>query len=143
MKCCRQVIIRTGEEFAVIGYDVEGNIISHEPMASIESATCYAVANITMTGRVTFQACAAEKLSEFVSGAVEDSNSDDLPTSPGAWNATLTSVWDDGVSLTTKCVFDRVNKVVLRSEEVELAGVDCLTDQYVTYDDEEFKVMPE
>src|ERR1035437_6617998 len=73
MQCSEQRVIRIGTEFEVVGFDWEGNIRAREPMVTIEEATRWALANITSSGRVTFQACAAEALSEFVSGSVEDS----------------------------------------------------------------------
>ena len=55
----------------------------------------------------------------------------------------LTSEWDGGISLTTKCVWDPINKVVLRQEAVELDGAGNCVREYVTYDDEEFEVKLE
>lgn len=63
--------------------------------------------------------------------------------SAAVWNAALTSVWDDSIRLTTKCLFDPESKRIVAQEEVELDGVDALTEQYVTYRDEEFPVVPE
>ena len=140
MQCSEQRVIRIGTEFEVVGFDWEGNIRAREPMVTIEEATRWALANITSSGRVTFQACAAEALSEFVSGSVEDSTT---PPDVPAWNAMLTSEWDGGISLTTKCVWDPINKVVLRQEAVELDGAGNCVREYVTYDDEEFEVKLE
>jgi hypothetical protein len=59
------------------------------------------------------------------------------------WNASFVSEWDDGVSLSTRCVWDPENERVLEQETVDLDGVGSLERQYVIYEGEEFEVEDE
>jgi len=133
MQCVEQRIIKVPGGFEVIGFGVEGDLVAREPKDTVESAARHAVANIPNSGRVTFHACAAEALGNFVAGVM------DVPQ----WNAAYTSEWDCGITLTTKCVWDPVNRVVLDQERVELDGVDACVKEFVTYRDEEFVITDE
>ena len=49
--------------------------------------------------------------------------------------ATYTSVWDDAVNVTTTCEYDDETHEIGNVLVVEITGVDCLTDEYVTLED--------
>ena len=63
----------------------------------------------------------------------------DTPVAPIRLNATYSSVWDNGSTVTTPCHYDPENKVCsgIKTSDVEIdAGLD---DEYVTYMDEDLR----
>jgi hypothetical protein len=58
-------------------------------------------------------------------------------------NADFVSEWDDGVILTTRCLWDPETNTVLEQETVDLQGVVALERQYVVYEGEEIEITDE
>ena len=59
------------------------------------------------------------------------------------YNATLTTVWDSGVTLVTKCIWRPSHREMIYSDTTELHGAGSLTREFVTFLDEDYIIYDE
>jgi hypothetical protein len=49
--------------------------------------------------------------------------------------ATYISVWDDGVAISSNCLYDRKTNVISEIETIDVDGLDMLIDEYILLSD--------